>query len=67
MIFESHAFNIQRGEIEIKYFDIAEIRKRNTLFIILNRIKIIIKDEFNHKFVLNERNKIIEFLNNKIE
>ena len=28
LIFKSHVFNIQRGETEIKYSDIAEIQKR---------------------------------------
>ncbi len=66
LIFKSHVFNIQRGETEIKYSDIAEIQKRNTLLIAPNGISIVTKDGFKHKFVLNGRNKVIEFLNSKI-
>ena len=66
LIFKSHVFNIQRGETEIKYSDIAEIQKRNTSFIVPNGMSIIAKDGFKHKFVLNGRNKVIEFLNSKI-
>ena len=66
LIFKSHVFNIQRGETEIKYSDIYEIQKRNTSFIVPNGISIITKDGFKHKFVLNGRNKVIEFLNSKI-
>ena len=66
LIFKSHVFNIQKGETEIKYSDIAEIQKRNTLLIAPNGISIVTKDGFKHKFVLNGRNKVIEFLNSKI-
>ena len=66
LIFKSHALNIQRGETEIKYSDIVEVKKRNTLFIVPNGMGITTKDGFNHKFVLNGRSNVIEFLNSKI-
>ena len=66
LVFKSHAFNIQRGEKEIKYKDITEAKIRMTMFIIPNGMEIITKDGFSHKFVLYGRDKVIEFLNSKI-
>ena len=67
LVFKSHAINIQRGETEIKYKDISEVKKRMTMFIIPNGMGITTKDGFRHKFVLYGRDKVIEFLNSKID
>ena len=64
--FKSHVFNIQTGEMYINYSDIQEIRKRNTLGIVPNGISIITKDGFDHKFVINQRNNVIEFLQSRL-
>ena len=63
LIFKSHELNIQKGKTEIKYKDIESISKRNTLGIVPNGIKIVLKNGVEHNFVVNNRKKIINFLN----
>lgn len=67
MIFKSHALNIQTGEQTIEYSQMVKIAKRNTLGIVPNGISVFTKDGFEHKFVIFNRNSVIEFLNSKIE
>lgn len=69
MRFKSHFFNIQRGETIIYYNDIVRIEKIKTLGIIPNGINVVVKTlegEKEYKFVINKRNKIVEFLLSKI-
>lgn len=61
-VFKSHALNIQCGETRIEYSDIISISKRNMLGIVPNGLSLFTKDNFEHKFVINSRNNIIEFL-----
>lgn len=65
LTFKSHNFNIQKGEIRIDYSQIQSVNKRNTLGIVPNGISIFTKDGIEHKFVVYNREKIIEFLKNK--
>lgn len=67
MIFKSHALNIQTGEQIIEYSQMVKIAKRNTLGIVPNGISVFTKDGFEHKFVIYNRDSVIEFLNSKIE
>jgi hypothetical protein len=66
LIFRSHAFNIQSGETRIEYSQITKITRRNTLGIVPNGISIFTKDNFEHKFVINNRNSVIEFLQSRL-
>lgn len=66
LVFESHAFNIQTGITEIYFSQIAEVKKRNTMGIVPNGMSVITKDGVEFKFVLWNRTKIIDFLNNRI-
>lgn len=66
LTFQSHALNIQTGETRIEYSQITKIAKRNTLGIVPNGISIFTKDNFEHKFVINNRNSVIEFLKSRI-
>lgn len=67
MTFKSHMFNIQRGETRIEYCEIDSVAKRNTLGIIPNGMLILTRDGFEHKFVINSRTKVIEFISQKIK
>lgn len=60
--FKAHALNIQKGVTQIKYADIDSIIKRNTLGIVPNGILIVLKSGDQYKFVINNRNKVIEFM-----
>ena len=66
LIFKSHKVNIQTGETEILYKDINSIDKTNTLGIIPNGMKITLENEEKYRFVLSNRENVIEFLNSKI-
>ena len=63
--FQSHAMNIQRGDTRIEYSDVACLNKRNTLGFVPNGISILTKDGFEHKFIVNDRNSVLEFLHSK--
>lgn len=66
LIFKSHAFNVQTGTTEILIEQIREVRKRNNLWIVPNGISVITKIGVEYKFVLWNRNKIIDFINSRI-
>ena len=66
LTFKSHALNIQKREIIISYNNIKSISNRNTLGIVPNGILVVTNDGEEHKFVINNRNKVIEFLNSKV-
>ncbi|OHQ31797.1 MULTISPECIES: hypothetical protein [Staphylococcus] len=61
--FTPHSFNIQADSVFVPYQHIQEVSKVNTLFIIPNGVKIIDKNKNVHKIVVNQREKIFEFLN----
>lgn len=66
LIFKSHSLNIQTGNTRIDYSQIVRIAKRNTLKIVPNGISVFTKDNFEHKFVINNRKSVIEFLQSKL-
>ena len=65
IIFKSHKINIQSGQTTIPYEDISEISKRKTAKIIDNGIRIKTNDGKEFDFVVNEREKWLEKLNEK--
>lgn len=66
MTFRSHSLNIQTGETRILYADIVRISKRNTLGIVPNGISVLDRNGFEHKFVINRREQVIQFLQSKL-
>jgi hypothetical protein len=66
VVFKSHKINIQKGQTDIFYENIKEIIKRKTAKIIDNGIRIKTNDGNEFDFVVNEREKWIEKLNEKI-
>lgn len=66
MTFKSHKLNVQTGDTAILYHDIAEVRKANSLGIIPNRMIVVTKEGQEYKFVVNQRNKIVDFLYQKL-
>jgi hypothetical protein len=66
VIFKSHKLNIQKGQTDINYENIAELIKRKTAKLIENAIRIKTNDGKEFDFVVNEREKWIEKLNEKI-
>lgn len=67
VFFQSHTFNIQTGSTVVLIEDIKEVKKRNTLGIVPNGISITTKDDKKYKFVVWNREKLIEFLNQRIK
>lgn len=67
LVFISHAINIQRGKTEIIYNEIDSVSTRNTLGILPNGVNIVLNNGVKYKFVINNRSKIIDFLNVQIE
>ena len=66
VVFKSHKINIQKGQTDILYENITEIIKRKTAKIIDNGIRIKTNRGNEFDFVVNEREKWIEKLNEKI-
>lgn len=66
LIFASHKFNIQKGQINIKYSDIIDIETRKTAKLIDNGIRITTKDSKSYDFVVNDRDQWINILKKKI-
>jgi len=66
VIFKSHKLNIQKGTVTIAMSDILDVGKRNTLFLVPNGLKIGVKSGEEYKFVVNQRTKLINYLNDQI-
>lgn len=66
VIFKSHKINIQKGQTDIEYNNITEIIKRKTAKIINNGIRIKTNDGKEFDFVVNDRDKWIEELNERM-
>jgi len=66
VIFKSHKLNIQKGQTDINYTNISELIKQKTAKLIENGIRIKTNDGKEFDFVVNEREKWIEKLNEKI-
>ena len=66
VVFKSHKINIQKGQTDILYENITEIIKRKTAKIMDNGIRIKTNGGNEFDFVVNEREKWIEKLNEKI-
>lgn len=66
LTFKSHPINIQTGETRIEYADIREVKKRKSWGIVPNGISVYTNDNFEHKFVIHNREQVIEFLKSKI-
>ena len=67
LIFKSHSLNIQTGNTEILMEQIVKVQKRNTLGFVPNGMSIITIDGIEYKFVLWNRSKIIDFINERID
>jgi hypothetical protein len=65
VIFKSHKLNIQTGQTDIIYASIAEIAPRKTVGIVDNGIRIKTNDGKEFDFVVNDREKWMEKLNEK--
>lgn len=63
--FKPHALNIQTGNTRIEYENISAIQKSNTLGIVPNGMLVFTKDGVKHRFVINNRKKVIEFLESR--
>lgn len=66
MIFKSHKLNIQKGDTEILYENITELLKRKTAKLVDNGIRVKSIDGKEFDFVVNNREKWIEKLDEKI-
>lgn len=66
MTFDSHRFNIQTGSTRIEYRDIAGLTTYRTFGLVNNGLTVRTKDGTAHRFVLNRRGRVIEFLTSRI-
>lgn len=66
LIFKSNDFKLRTGITEIKYSDILEVNKRNTIGIIPNGVTIVDKNKLEYKFVIYNRENVIRFLKSQI-
>jgi hypothetical protein len=66
LIFEPHAINFQRQNLEIPYHHITLVKPRNTLGVVPNGILIELHSGEHFKFVVNKRSQLIQFIQNKI-
>lgn len=67
VIFKPHKLNIQNRQTDIDYGNISELIERKTAKLIDNGIRIKTNDGEEYDFVVNEREKWVEKLNDKIK
>lgn len=65
-IFASHKFNIQKGNTEIFYSNIQNVEPRKTAKLVDNGIRITTLDSQSFDFVVNDRDRWIQILEDKI-
>ena len=66
MTFKSHMFNVQTGETRIEYSRIRRVQKVNTMGLVPNGMAVFTDDGREHRFVINNRGKVIAFLESVI-
>ena len=66
LIFKSHSLNIQKGQTNIKYSQIAAVEKRKTMKTVDNGIKIITKENKEYCFIVNDRDTQIQIIQKRI-
>ena len=67
VLFRPHAFNIQKQPVEIPRNDIAEVGKRKTLRIKSNGMFIRTKSGVEYRFVVEERERLIQLIQRNME
>lgn len=65
--FEPNKVNVQKGPLSININDIKEVEKKNTLLLVPNGLKVTVNSGEEYKFVVNNRGKIMDYLNSQIE
>ncbi|GAB6991649.1 GRAM domain-containing protein [Paenibacillus pini] len=66
VIFNATRLNVQRDSLEIPMSDIQEVERRNTLRIVPNGITIKLRSGKEYRFVIKDRDQVIELIHNKI-
>ncbi|GGG97058.1 hypothetical protein E2558_11090 [Staphylococcus pragensis] len=61
--FTAHALNIQKESVFVSYDNIKEVKPYRSLGIIPNGVKVIDKDDNEHKLVVYQQKNVIQFLN----
>jgi len=67
VFFNPHSLNVQKDELNIGMDEIEYARERKTWKIIPNGMLLRLKSGQEYKFVLNNRKRIIEFINKKVQ
>jgi len=62
ILFEPHSFNLQPQPADIPLDQVAEVRKRNTLFVVPNGILVRLKSGVQYKFVVWGRGRLIALI-----
>jgi hypothetical protein len=60
--FLPHKMNLQNKPLEIRMHQIKELQKRNTLLVVPNGMKVILKNGKSYRFVVWNREKIMAFI-----
>lgn len=67
--FRPHAFNIQKKEVRVEYIDIERVSMKNTWGVIPNGMIVLETKDFKrleHRFIVQRRNDIVDFLKQKM-
>lgn len=67
IIFKPHKMNIQKGELFLNYDQMRAVETRKTLGVIPNGVIIYAKDDKQHKFVINNSKRVIEYIRSRIQ
>ncbi len=67
LIFKTHNYNIQKGQTNFAYADIAVIKERKTANLIANGIRVKTKNGIAFDFIVNERSVWIAHLDHQLE
>jgi len=66
VIFDAHKINMQGESLVIKMEDIDEVKKRRTLFIVPNGLKIKLNSGEEYKFVVSKRSALITHITSQL-
>lgn len=62
IVFTPNKVNVQSAPLTIPMNEIKHIEKRNTVFVVPNGLRLDMKNGEEHKFVVNNRRKLIDLI-----
>ncbi len=65
--FKSHAINLQKMPMDLRYDEIASVHKRKSLGFVPNGLELVLKSGQSYRLAINKRNDVAAYIESKIK